>query len=375
MRLNVLLQQPVFAHYREPVFRELADDPSLNVTYAYGQPHPSFSLQTFGPSVDGLQTVGLENRYFKEGKLATVQKGLTGLVKREPWDVVVLGFDPRNLSTIQALRHAKKRKYGVVLWGKIADPSGKYRKVYDWLINQADAVLLYNEPTRQELIRMGYPADKLFAAWNSIDTVTIQSLADPSFSVTERMSILHLGRLVPAKNVGLLAEGYARAVQKGLVSDLVLMGDGPQKAELQTRIDELGISDRAVIVSGVYDEESTATYFNKAWCSVSPGEIGLNIVHSFAYGVPMLIARGEKHSSEISVAQEGVNSIFFPGKDPDALADALISAHANFDRLRQMGQAGQEYVLANFSVKSMVGNIKKAIVYAAQASGRAASSE
>lgn len=364
--LKVLIQQPVLPLYRLPVFRALAQHPEIDLTLAFGQAHPNHSHAT-AESDPFFRTEILTNKYFKEGKLATYQKGLVQLVRSSEYDVVVLGLDPRSFTTILALKAAKKAGHGVVLWGKVKNPTGKFGKVYRYMIDRADSVLFYYEPTIDEYVRLGVPRDKLFAAWNSIDTQEIEKHRLKSFEPS-RKAIIHLGRLIPAKKVDLLIRGFALARQKGLDSNLIILGDGPLKPELQALIDSLDLGDSAQIISGVYEEQATAEYFNQAWISMSPGEVGLNIVHSFAYGVPMLLAKGEAHSAEVSIAQEGVNSLWFPGQDPQALAHALLDARNHFDQLKQMSIAGHEYVHANFSAEGMANRMFSAILHAAQES-------
>ena len=64
--------------------------------------------------------------------------------------------------------------------------------------------------------------------------------------------------------------------------------------------------------------------YGRAFVSVSPGYVGLSIVQSLSFGVPMIYARGERHCPEIEAAIEQFNSQSVAPNTPQAFADALI---------------------------------------------------
>src|SRR5581483_7439328 len=145
----------------------------------------------------------------------------------------------------------------------------------------------------------GVPKNKIFVAWNSIDIDEIDSLVQ-HLPMTRRNRVLFIGRLIPEKKPGLLIEAFANASSR-LSSDIVLtlVGDGPERTNLERLVRQFNIDDRVEFVGSTYNQDQLAPYFNTSWISVSPGYIGLSAIHSMAFGVPMLVADKEPHSPEI----------------------------------------------------------------------------
>ena len=82
----------------------------------------------------------------------------------------------------------------------------------------------------------------------------------------------------------------------------------------------------------VSDGDRLRELFEPAIASVSPGAVGLSIVQSNSFGVPMIVARDEPHGPEIEAARDGENSILIPSDSSEALAEALVAAAAARDR-------------------------------------------
>src|ERR1019366_2566983 len=105
---------------------------------------------------------------------------------------------------------------------------------------------------------------------------------------------------------------------------LVLVGRGPGREQVDVLARKRGRG-RIVLAPGTFDRIELRTHYERALFTVSPGFVGLSLVQSISFGVPMLIARDESHAPEIEAAEEGVNAVLFPSDDPDALADAMVA--------------------------------------------------
>lgn len=304
---RVLLQQPIFAPYRKAVFELLAESKSAEFSFAYGAARRGSALRSMDP-LPGMKYVPLRNLFIGSGPTMTIQSGLTQAVRHGQYDAVILNFDPRIITNLMAAKVAKAKGTRVIWWGHGIRPRGRFQSIYQRLAHEAHAVILYTEAGRQGMEALGIPGKKLYVARNSIDIPRYQAhyRATP---ITERTSIVHIGRMIPVKKLPMLIDAFAQARQQGLRSDLILIGDGPEEAEVQTRISRYGLEDAVTLTGALFPTEDKdmariADAFNRSWLSVSPGSVGLNILDSIAMGVPMLLNSDVPHNPEVEAAIE-----------------------------------------------------------------------
>ena len=106
-----------------------------------------------------------------------------------------------------------------------------------------------------------------------------------------RFVIGSVGALIPRKNhaflVGLLPE-IAEQIPEAV---LMIVGEGPERAALETRADELGVSDRLVLVGSQRDVPAYLSAFDAfAFPSVHEG-LGLALVEAQANGLPVVASK------------------------------------------------------------------------------------
>jgi len=142
----------------------------------------------------------------------------------------------------------------------------------------------------------------------------------------EVCDVIYVGRLVAAKKVGHLLDGFVTAVRENLLpsrSRLIFVGDGPERNTLAVQAGAAGLAERVIFAGHISDIAKLREWYSTALVAVSPGYVGLSATQAFSFGVPMLVADGERHSPEIELCQLGENTVFFRADDPSSLAEAL----------------------------------------------------
>jgi len=212
-------------------------------------------------------------------------------------------------------------------------------------------------------VELGVPASKLFVAWNSIDTEEIERLIEPR-PFAKRQRILCISRLIAEKKVNLLVNAFhkATAVLPPTIR-LTIIGDGPERANLEKLVEMHSLGSRVEFVGSVYEQTKLAPYFNDSVVSVSPGYIGLSAIHSMAYGVPMLVADHEPHSPEVAAIEDKVNAQYFSANNVDELAKQLLDFVREPQTAEKMGQAAFRKIQEGFSVEAMVRSFEQAVAY------------
>lgn len=237
----------------------------------------------------------------------------------------ILELNPRILSVWVILFVRKLLGRRSVLWGHAWARSGRGARtepVRHLMRLMADVILLYTESQKKEL-REKMPRALLIAAPNALYPASKMGLA---ISPVNPESFIYVGRLVPEKRPVLLLKAFIQALpQLSPRANLIVVGDGPERGELESIINSTGVHDRVSLLGHIADYERLRELYGTALFSVSPGYVGLSITQSFAFGVPMIVADNEPHAPEIEAAVDGENALFFAAGSVSALSDALIS--------------------------------------------------
>jgi glycosyltransferase involved in cell wall biosynthesis len=218
----------------------------------------------------------------------------------------------------------------------------------------ADATLAYSATEARELTQLT-PGANVVAVPNALySRASIQSAtADESGS-----AFVFVGRLVPTKKPELLIEAFAEA-RRRLPSDahLILVGDGPLRQELEARAVTLGVQGQVSFRGHVNDWQELQRIYRQALASVSPGYVGLSLIQSLSFGIPMIIARDEPHSPEIEAASEGRNALLFESDDKGSLGAAMREAWQRREFWRDQRRSIAQACARQYSIDTMVDQI------------------
>ncbi len=176
--------------------------------------------------------------------------------------------------------------------------------------------------------------------------VTPERYATAAQTTTEGLHLVFVGRLVPIKGLRVLMEAFAEARKTVPGLRLTLVGDGADRAHLETLAAPYG---EDVRFTGYLDQAGVAETLSTADALVLP---------SFAEGVPVVLMEAMASGKPVIATQvggvselveDGVSGFVVPPGDPDSLTGA-IAALADADARQRMGAAGRAKVLAEFDI-------------------------
>jgi glycosyltransferase involved in cell wall biosynthesis len=153
-----------------------------------------------------------------------------------------------------------------------------------------------SDATREELLELGFRADRVRAFPNGVD-----SFFSPGGAKTASPSILAVGRLAPVKRFELVIDAAieARGRVPGLTATII--GEGPLRGELQQRIDAAGASGW-IHIRGRIDRHELVAEYRRAWLVVS-GSLaegwGLSLTEGAACGTPAVATDIRGHRSSV----------------------------------------------------------------------------
>jgi len=156
--------------------------------------------------------------------------------------------------------------------------------------------------------------------------------------------IVSVARLVPIKGISYLIRAMAH-VKDG---SLVIIGDGPERIELELLSRTLELEDRVFFAGWISDRSKILDYLKQAAVfvlpSLSEGRPRV-LIEAMACGLPV-VATNVGGVSEIVV--EGVNGLLVPPRDEKALAKAIESVFNDVDFQRRASaenvKAATEYL-------------------------------
>lgn len=163
-------------------------------------------------------------------------------------DCAVLELNPRIVSNWIFLFVRRALGLRTAVWGHAWSRRGKGKGgtlLRDLMVRLAGNVIAY---TKEEAatFKMRLPLVKTFAAPNALYREA--KIYDRNTGSVD--SFIYIGRLVPAKKPELAIFAYAKSLPLIGGCKLIIIGDGPMRAELEALTGLLGMSDR-VLFSGI----------------------------------------------------------------------------------------------------------------------------
>jgi PEP-CTERM/exosortase A-associated glycosyltransferase len=292
----------------------------------------------------------------------------------------VLHAHSPSLNAIAALRAGKRFGIPVVyevraFWEDAAVDHGtssenglRYRltrALETYALKQADAVTTICEGLRKDIVARGVPADKVTVIPNAVDIEKFSMGGTPDLALKEQLG------LGGSRLIGFIGSFYAyegldvllRAVPKLLarMPDLrvLLVGGGPQDAELRQMAKDLDIADK-VVFTGRVPHDQVNKYYDLLDVLVYP-RLSMRLTDLVTPLKPLeAMAQGRILAASdvgghLELIEDGKTGVLFGADDPDSLADkvgALLAAHDTWPHLRQ---AGRRYVETERNWKVSVG--------------------
>ena len=198
------------------------------------------------------------------------------------------------------------------------------------------------------LTKRGIPRERIFIQHNLHD---FDAFA-PDPSAPKTFDLIYVGLLARYKRLDLMLAVLARVCRVRPHTRLLLVGDGPLRAQLEAQARELGL-ERQVEFAGRVPFHSLPRRFNAArtFIMTSDGEgLPQAMIEALSCGLPVIMPRD---ADIADVARDGVNGLVYPVGDVVACAEAvlrLLDDDVLFLRLRRgalalHGQRAADYGL------------------------------
>ncbi len=194
----------------------------------------------------------------------------------------------------------------------------------------ATAVVAVSEPLREWIIGTGVAPGKVVTLQNGVDLDVFATRGDhipPTSLDPARPVIGFTGTLKPWHGVGTLVRAFARvAAGREIRPQLLIVGDGPLRAELELLAAALGVEED-VVFTGMVPHASIPTWLQAMDLAVVPYDempgayfSPLKLFEYMAAARP-IVAAGLPQVED--VLRDGDDALLYPAGDASALADRL----------------------------------------------------
>jgi glycosyltransferase involved in cell wall biosynthesis len=339
---RLLILQGQLAEYRRPVFNRLADHYTVTVAHAG---------RAMAREGDRFRELILPVRRF--GPFHLHRRGaIPGLMAEADATVAMfdLGWPAYVLPAFTPNRHGR-----FILWGHRYGARPIANRLREVVMKRADALLMYGTEHHAQMIAAGVDPARIFVAPNTMDVPNHQD-----YAAATKHSILFVGRLQARKRLDLALDSFA-AILAQIPPDIHfdIVGAGEPEAALRAQAAALGIADRVRFHGAITDDAALAQLFATAIAYVSPGPVGLSVLHSFAYGVPVITLRDGYHGPEFHNLAHGDNGLIVE-RDAD-FAPALQRLITDPALAARLGAAAYRRYAGERTIDHMIDGFKKAI--------------
>jgi glycosyltransferase involved in cell wall biosynthesis len=166
----------------------------------------------------------------------------------------------------------------------------------------------------------------------------------------EAKRIVCIARLAPQKRIDLLVDAFAIVARARPGWDLVILGEGPLRGEIEAQVKTLGLADR-ILLPGVTDRVDDVLHGSAFFVLSSEFEgFPIAILEAMRAGLPCIAFAS---SVGDGILKNEVNGLLVPSFDKGALAEAMLRLVDDEAARRAYGRAASEG-LKDFSLDSVL---------------------
>jgi 1,2-diacylglycerol 3-alpha-glucosyltransferase len=245
----------------------------------------------------------------------------------------------------------------------------KYKRVSEtiWRIvarfyNRCDLILSPSEKTAFDLKEhkitkpievMPNGVDLSFVKWASSFDV---DLVKKRFGLGDKV-VLYVGRLSREKSLDVLLQVFAEVVKRVLKAQLLIVGDGPIRGELEKLARDLGISGQ-VIFTGLleHDELLSSGIFQACsiFCTASSSEVQpMSVIEAMAVGLPIV---GVAARGMVNLVEN--NGVLVQAGDVEGMAEAVVELLLSEKKLKRAGRQSR-IVSREHDIEKVAGRMEK----------------
>lgn len=276
------------------------------------------------------------------------------LLRRFPIDLIHAHWIfPQGMIAIlvRALTGSRSRvmctSHGGDLYGLGGKVFGRIKKM---VADDSDHLIVVSRSMRSDLLKLAVTPDKISVVPMGVD---LRNRFVPSILASDTASILFVGRVVEKKGLKYLIKAMPTILEQFPQSQLTVVGDGPNRFELEKLALDLGLSARIRFLGALKNEELPAVYqqasivvFPSVVCKGGDREgFGLVIVEALGCGCAVVVT---DQPAMMDIVQDKRTALVVRQENPEELSNAILHLLSDIGFRYTLAAEGRNHVLKCF---------------------------
>lgn len=329
----------------------------LHVAFGPGYPLDD-DLRNAGPPVYELSVA----RTISPLRNLRAGRELRGLIREHRYDAIVMEASMAGVlgRIVGALDHVPVRVMVLQAWASQPNQPKLKRTIYEQAERSLDRFTTHYVAVSNAMKTWGsergiLSPEKVTVIPNAVEAREIPQFDQHALRAElglrpDRKVVMTGGRFEPQKAFPDLLNAFASVLKRLPETELLFVGDGPLRKELESLTRTLGIDD-SVHFTGWRTDMAHLMRISDVFALASLWEsFGIILAEANLMERPVVATASDGIPETI---KDGETGILTPPRNPEAMASALIQLLADPPLAQSMGQAGRKRVLAHFNANDM----------------------
>lgn len=216
------------------------------------------------------------------------------------------------------------------------------------MFHLCDRVVCNSRAAADRLVQAGLPQRKLVVVGNSLPS---SAFAETAPALPRGAGVLRVGMIARMnaayKNHRIFLRATARVRQKISNLEVVVVGDGPLRPELEREAAQLGLQDSVIFLGDRRDIPATLACMNLSVVPSASESLSNVILESMAAGIPVVASAV---GGNVELAADG-RAVLVPPGDEEALATEIEKVLLDHKFRSEMGRRARQFAQENFSME------------------------
>ncbi len=240
-----------------------------------------------------------------------------------------------------------------------------FRLLERWLADHSTALIAVSPQVRDDLVALGVaPAEKFVVIRLGIELDERVHAGENSRAEIrrylgipeDRFVVGWVGRMTAVKRTDDVLESFKLLREAGVDACLCLVGDGPDRAQMEELAHELGIVRDTLFVGYQEDVAQFYSAFDALVLSSANEGTPVSVIESLAARTPVVAT---SVGGVPDVVRDGEDGFLVESGATGALADRLARLARDPELGARLGAAGREHVLPRYAVSRLVDDVDR----------------
>lgn len=274
-------------------------------------------------------------KYFSIGNEKLVLTSLPIFKLLNCFDIFVVEGNPRYITHFLFATFLRLMRKKVVLWTMAHSlNNNKLRETIRlWWTKFFKFLFVYTDDEVLFLRRKNFKKNIIYPMNNGLDQDKIDKIKNKiskkeidtfKKKYKDKTIFLSCARLIEKNKFHQAVEAFARIKKINDKFFWIIIGEGQEKKRIKKLVQQFKLNKYVSFKGEIYNEQKLSKYFMASDCLIHPASIGLSIIHSFAYGLPVITHSNKKyHNPEIAAFKNNHTGLSFKMNDVNGLKKCI----------------------------------------------------